>query len=72
MRRAARNLTSNYLAYGASVVSGLVLTPVIIGAIGKEGYGAWLFIVSATTVLRSLDFGIAPTVVPFHGLPSRA
>ena len=65
MRRAARNLTSNYLAYGASVVSGLVLTPVIIGAIGKEGYGAWLFIVSATTVLRLLDFGIAPTVVRF-------
>ncbi len=65
MRRAARNLTSNYLAYGASVLSGLVLTPVIIGAIGKEAYGAWAFIVSTTTLLRLLDFGIAPTVVRF-------
>ena len=34
MRSAARrNLASNYLAYGAAVLSGLVLTPVIIGAI---------------------------------------
>ncbi len=65
MRRATRNLTSNYLAYAASVVSGLVLTPVIIGAIGKGGYGAWAFIISTTTLLRLLDFGIAPTIVRF-------
>jgi O-antigen/teichoic acid export membrane protein len=65
MRLAARNLGSNYLAYAASVVSGLVLTPIIIDAIGQEGYGAWVFIVSLTTVLRLLDFGITPTVVRF-------
>ncbi len=65
MRLAARNLSSNYLAYAASVLSGLILTPVIIGAIGKEGYGAWAFIISTTTLLRLLDFGITPTVVRF-------
>ena len=65
MRLAARNLGSNYLAYAASILSGLILTPVIIDAIGKEGYGAWVFIVSVTTVLRLLDFGITPTVVRF-------
>ena len=65
MRLAARNLGSNYLAYAASVVSGLVLTPIIINAIGQEGYGAWIFIASLTTVLRLLDFGITPTVVRF-------
>jgi O-antigen/teichoic acid export membrane protein len=65
MRLAARNLSSNYLAYAASILSGLILTPVIIGAIGKEGYGAWAFIISTTTLLRLLDFGIAPTVVRF-------
>lgn len=65
MRPAARNLVSNYLAYGAAVLSGLVLTPVIIGAIGQEAYGAWAFIVSLTTILRLLDFGITPTVVRF-------
>ena len=63
--RIARNLGSSYLLYAASVVSGLVLTPVIIDAISKEGYGVWLFIGSVTIVLRLLDFGITPTVVRF-------
>ena len=63
--RLARNLGSNYILYAAAVVSGLVLTPVIIDAIGKEGYGVWLFIGSVTVVLRLLDFGITPTVVRF-------
>jgi O-antigen/teichoic acid export membrane protein len=65
MKLAARNLGSNYLAYAASILSGLVLTPIIVGALGKEAYGAWIFVVSATTVLRLLDFGITPTVVRF-------
>jgi O-antigen/teichoic acid export membrane protein len=68
MRLAARNLASNYLAYGASILSGLVLTPVIIGAIGTESYGAWAFIISLTTILRLLDFGITPTVIRFTAL----
>lgn len=63
--RLARNLGSNYVLYAASVVAGLVLTPVIIDAIGKEGYGVWIFIGSVTIVLRLLDFGITPTVVRF-------
>lgn len=65
MRLAARNLGSNYLTFAASVVSGLVLTPIILDAIGKEGYGAWIFIASLVTMLRVLDFGITPTVVRF-------
>lgn len=68
MRLAARNLASNYLAYGASILSGLILTPIIIGAIGKEAYGAWAFIISLTTILRLLDFGVTPTVIRFTAL----
>jgi O-antigen/teichoic acid export membrane protein len=64
-RLVARNLASNYLAYGASILSGLILTPIIIGAIGQEAYGAWAFIISLTTILRILDLGITPTVVRF-------
>ena len=63
--RIARNLGSSYLLYAASVISGLILTPVIIHAISKEGYGVWVFIGSVTIVLRLLDFGITPTVVRF-------
>ena len=78
MRLAARNLASNYLAYAASILSGLILTPIIIDAIGQEGYGAWIFIVSLTTMLRLLDFGITPTVIRFtafhrgEGPPARS
>jgi O-antigen/teichoic acid export membrane protein len=68
MRLAARNLASNYIAYGASILSGLILTPIIIGAIGKEAYGAWAFIISLTTILRLLDFGVTPTVIRFTAL----
>ena len=55
-------------AYAASILAGLILTPMIIGAIGKEAYGAWAFIVSLTTLLRLLDFGVTPTVIRFTAL----
>ena len=32
MRLAVRNVGTNYLAYGAAILSGLILTPVTIGA----------------------------------------
>ena len=65
MKLSTRNVGSNYLLYAASILSGLVLTPIIIDALGKEGYGVWVFIGSVTIVLRLLDFGITPTVVRF-------
>lgn len=65
MKLSTRNLGSNYLLYAASILSGLVLTPIIIDALGQEGYGVWVFIGSVTIVLRLLDFGITPTVVRF-------
>jgi hypothetical protein len=39
VRFLARNIATNYLVYAASIVSGVVLTPVIIGAIGKDAPG---------------------------------
>ena len=68
MRPAARNLLSNYAAYAASILAGLILTPVIIGAIGKEAFGAWAFILSLTTLLRLLDFGVTPPSIRFTAL----
>src|SRR6476659_11079742 len=65
MRLAVRNVGTNYLAYGAAILSGLILTPITISAITKEGYGAWVFIASLTTLLRVLDFGISPTVIRY-------
>jgi O-antigen/teichoic acid export membrane protein len=65
MRFALRNLAGNYAVYAASIVSGIVLTPVIIHSIGKDGYGVWVFIGSVTVFLRTLDVGLAPAIVRY-------
>jgi O-antigen/teichoic acid export membrane protein len=58
-----RNLVGNYAVYAASIVSGIVLTPVIVGAIGKGAYGVWVFVGSLMVFLRLLDVGLGPAVV---------
>ncbi len=65
MRFALRNVVGNYAVYAASIASGLVLTPVILHAVGKEGYGVWVFIGSVTVFLRTLDVGLSPSVVRY-------
>jgi O-antigen/teichoic acid export membrane protein len=65
VRPAARNISTNYLVYGLSILSGLVLTPVIIDAVGTPAYGAWSFVLAATTILRLIDLGMTPTIVRF-------
>jgi O-antigen/teichoic acid export membrane protein len=65
MRLLRRNLVSTYVVYGASVVSALVLTPVIVHALGKDAYGLWVFIGSITVFVALLDLGVGPSVVRF-------
>lgn len=65
MRFFVRNLAGNYLVYGLSIFAGLVLTPIVIHAIGKEAFGIWAVIGSITVFLRVLDFGLAPTLVRY-------
>ena len=65
MRLIRRNLVSTYAVYGASVLSALVLTPVIVHALGKDAYGLWVFIGSITIFVALLDLGVGPSVVRF-------
>jgi O-antigen/teichoic acid export membrane protein len=65
MRLLRRNLVSTYVVYGASVVAALVLTPVIVHALGKDAYGLWVFIGSITVFVQLLDLGVGPSVVRF-------
>jgi O-antigen/teichoic acid export membrane protein len=65
MRLLRRNLVLAYGAYAASIVSGLVTVPIIVRALGKEGYGVWAFIGSIVVFFNLLDFGIGPSVVRF-------
>jgi O-antigen/teichoic acid export membrane protein len=51
--------------YAAAIVSGLVVTPVVVHSLGKQGFGVWTFIGAVTIYLSVLDFGVGPSIVRF-------
>ena len=51
--------------YAAAIVSGLVVTPVIVHSLGTSTFGLWSFIGSVTIYLSVLDFGVGPSIVRF-------
>lgn len=65
MRFLRRNVLGIYAVYAASIVSGLVVTPVTLHALGDQGFGIWAFIGAITIYLALLDFGLGPSVVRF-------
>ena len=65
MRRALWNVSTTYVGYAVAILAGLVVTPILFEALGKEGYGVWAFIGSATIFLNLLDLGVSPSVVRF-------
>ena len=65
MRLLRRNLAATYGMYAASVLSGLVITPIVVNALGLEAYGVWAVITGLTIYLGLLDLGVGPTVVRF-------
>jgi O-antigen/teichoic acid export membrane protein len=60
-----RNALGIYAVYGASILSGLVVTPILLDAIGDESFGIWSFIGAITIYLSVLDLGVGPSVVRF-------
>jgi O-antigen/teichoic acid export membrane protein len=65
LRLFRRNALGVYAVYGASIVSGLVVTPIVLHELGTETFGIWSFIVSITIYLAVLDLGVGPSVVRF-------
>lgn len=65
MRLLRRNTLGVYAVYAAAIVSGLVVTPIVVHSLGKAGYGAWSFIGAVTIYLSVLDFGVGPAIVRF-------
>jgi O-antigen/teichoic acid export membrane protein len=65
MRFLRRNALGVYAVYAAAIVSGLVVTPVVIHSIGTPAFGVWSFIGSVTIYLSVLDFGVGPSIVRF-------
>lgn len=65
MRFLRRNVVLVYSVYAVTIVSGLLLTPIIVDSLGTEQYGIWAVIGSVMAFIGLLDFGIAPSVIRF-------
>jgi O-antigen/teichoic acid export membrane protein len=65
VRLLRRNALGVYAVYAAAVLSGLLVTPIVIHSIGKSAFGVWSFIGSVTIYLSILDFGVGPSIVRF-------
>ena len=65
MRLFRRNVLGVYAVYAAAIVSGLVVTPILLDAIGDVSFGIWSFIAAITIYLSVLDFGVGPTIVRY-------
>jgi O-antigen/teichoic acid export membrane protein len=62
-----RNLFGIYAVYAAAIVSGLIVTPIVLDSIGDVPFGIWSFILAVTIYLSVLDLGVGPTIVRFAG-----
>jgi O-antigen/teichoic acid export membrane protein len=60
-----RNALGVYAVYGASMLSGLIVTPIVLHTLGDTQFGIWAFIGSITIYLAVLDLGLGPSVVRF-------
>ena len=62
-RSFVRNVFWGWLGVGVNIVIGLLLSPVIIGRLGVEAYGAWVLLFSTVDYIRMLDFGFRAATV---------
>src|SRR5919106_5802974 len=65
MRLFRRNVLLIYGVYAVTLVSGLVVTPIIVAALGTEQFGIWALIGSILGFILLLDLGIGPSVIRF-------
>src|SRR5918999_411764 len=65
MRLFRRNVVLIYGFYAVTLVSGLVVTPIIVAALGTEQFGVWAVIGSTPGFIGLLDLGLGPSLVRF-------
>ncbi len=58
----ARNTVLSMFSYLMSMTVALFLTPMVLGALGTAGYGAWMLILQVTGYAGLLDLGLQPAV----------
>jgi O-antigen/teichoic acid export membrane protein len=58
IRNAVRNVGTNWLAMGLSVVIALLMMPFVVRKLGSTGYGFWALLQSVISYMFVLDFGL--------------
>ena len=62
-RRFARNVLTTYAYSATSGLLALVMTPVFVNALGKEGYGIWILVGSIAVYFDILEFGFGAATI---------
>lgn len=62
-RQLGRGIGSSVVARGVTSLSPLALTPVALGYLGAEQYGAWMAIASVTSMFLWADLGLGNTLL---------
>ncbi len=65
MRLFRRNALGVYAVYAVAIVSGFIVTPIVLHSLGDVSFGIWSFIGAVTIYLSVLDLGVGPSVVRF-------
>ncbi len=63
--RPLRNVLSNWGGYAFSILVGLFLSPFVVHHLGNSAYGVWTLMVSLTSYLSLLDFGVRGSVTRY-------
>ena len=61
----ARNVTSNWLGMGLSIVYALIITPIVIGALDKQMYGAWSFLNGLLAYSELFYLGLGSAIIRY-------
>lgn len=65
VRYLVRNSTLRLVSFGVGIVFALIVTPVIVNAIGQAAYGVWALISATVANYLLLDFGLSQAVSKF-------
>jgi O-antigen/teichoic acid export membrane protein len=61
--RVVWGIATNYVFTAISAVAGFLVVPVVLGFVGREGYGLWATVGQLLAYLTLLDFGVGSAVI---------
>jgi O-antigen/teichoic acid export membrane protein len=60
-----RNIATNYLRFGVNLIVMVVMTPILIQAVGIENYGLWAIVYAAIGIVSLSDLGFSTAAIKY-------